>query len=75
MLPPALPPAQSERQFICSSVSPMKAALRSVWQENECRIGRYPLLFGAALVVLASLLGILPDSKSDAIAGFLSGSR
>lgn len=53
----------------------MKAALRSVWQENECRIGRYPLLFGAALVVLASLLGILPDSKSDAIAGFLSGSR
>ncbi len=53
----------------------MKAALRSMWKENEFRLARYPLLFGAVLVVLASVLGFLPDSKGDAVSGFLSGSR
>src|SRR5579864_3655596 len=75
MLPTRSPRAHSEEQPITSSASPMKAALRSVWKENQFRLTRYPLLFGAVLVVLASLLGFLPDSKGEAITGLLSGSR
>jgi hypothetical protein len=53
----------------------MKAALLSIWQENETRVARYPLVFGVLFVVLASVLGLLQDSKADVISGFLSGSR
>lgn len=52
----------------------MKAALLSMWQENETRVARYPLVFGVLFVVVASVLGLLRDS-GDAIAGFLSGPR
>ena len=50
-------------------------ALRSVWKENEFRLVRYPLLFGAVLVVLASLLGFLPDNAGNGIRGLVSTPR
>ncbi|HTM39486.1 MAG TPA: hypothetical protein VL177_01165 [Terriglobales bacterium] len=53
----------------------MKAALLSMWQENETRVARYPLVFGVLFVIVASALGLLRDNRGDAIAGFLSGPR
>ncbi|HET7751362.1 MAG TPA: hypothetical protein VFK81_18375 [Terriglobales bacterium] len=53
----------------------MKAALLSMWQENETRVARYPLLCGVLFVVVASVLGLLQDNRGDAIAGFLSRPR
>lgn len=53
----------------------MKAALLSMWKENETRVARHPLLFGVLFVIVASVLGLLQDNKSNAISGFLSGPR
>ena len=53
----------------------MKAALLSMWQENETRVARYPLLFGVVFVIIASVMGLLQDNRGGAVAGFLSGSR
>ncbi len=53
----------------------MKAALLNMWQENETRVARYPLVLGVLFVIVASVLGILQDSRGDAISGFLSGPR
>ena len=60
---------------IPSSGSKMKAALLSMWQENETRVARYPLVFGVLFVIVASVLGLVQDNRGDAIAGFLSGPR
>jgi hypothetical protein len=48
----------------------MKAALRSVWQENEVRLPGYSLAIGVLLAMLAGSLGFLPDSF-----GWLAGSH
>ncbi len=53
----------------------MKAALLSMWQENETRVARYPLVFGVLFVIVASVLGVLHDSQGDAITGFLGRPR
>jgi hypothetical protein len=53
----------------------MKAALLSMWKENETRVARYPLVFGVLFVIVASALGLLRDNHGDAISGFLSGRR
>lgn len=53
----------------------MKAALLSMWQENETRVARYPLVFGVLFVIVASVLGLVQDNRGGAIAGFLSGPR
>ncbi len=53
----------------------MKAALLNMWQENETRVARYPLLFGVLFVVVASVLGLLQDSRGGSIAGFLARPR
>jgi hypothetical protein len=63
------------KKLIPSSGSEMKAALLSVWQENETRVARYPLMFGVLFVIVASVLGLLQDNRGDAITGFLSGPR
>lgn len=53
----------------------MKAALRSMWRENETRMVRYPLVFAVVFIVLSSVLGLLQDGNADAIPGFLTGPR
>jgi hypothetical protein len=53
----------------------MKAALLSMWQENETRVARYPLVFGVLFVIVASALGLLRDNRGGAFAGFLAGPR
>lgn len=53
----------------------MKAALLSMWQENETRVARYPLVFGVLFVIVASVLGFFQDSRGEVVAGFLSGPR
>ncbi|HKW26468.1 MAG TPA: hypothetical protein VJN48_11835 [Terriglobales bacterium] len=53
----------------------MKAALLSMWQENETRVARYPLLFGVVFVIIASVMGLLQENRGGAVAGFLSGPR
>ncbi len=53
----------------------MKATFLSMWRENDTRVARYPLVFGVVFIVLASVLGLLQDSKGDAFSGFLTGPR
>jgi hypothetical protein len=53
----------------------MRATLLNLWQENETRVIRYPLVFGVLFVVVASVLGLLQDPGGDAISGFLSAPR
>ncbi|HKU20082.1 MAG TPA: hypothetical protein VJQ50_03635 [Terriglobales bacterium] len=53
----------------------MKATLLNLWQENETRVVRYPLVLGVLFVLVASFLGLLQDTRGDAISGFLSVSR
>jgi hypothetical protein len=53
----------------------MRAALLSVWQENETRVARCPLVLGVLFVIVASVLGLLQDNRGDAIAGFFSRPR
>lgn len=51
----------------------MKASLFRCWREDETLVAHYPLVLGAVLVILASLLGLLPDS--NAITTFSLGAR
>jgi hypothetical protein len=53
--------------------SQVKDALRLLWQENETRVARYPLLLGVVFVILASVLGVFPEERSQALARLLSG--
>lgn len=39
----------------------MKASLFKCWREDETLVAHYPLVLGAVLVVMASMLGLLPD--------------
>lgn len=42
----------------------MKASLFKCWREDETLVAHYPLVVGALLVVMASILGLLPDGNS-----------
>ncbi len=66
---------QPEMRPIPSSGRLMKATLLNLWQENETRVVRYPLVLGVLFVLVASFLGLLQDTRGDAISGFLSASR
>lgn len=66
-----MPPCSHRRKLKSAWVQfPMKAALRSVWQENEVRLPGYSLAIGVLLAMLAGSLGFLPDSL-----GWLAGSH
>lgn len=39
----------------------MKASLFKCWREDETLVAHCPLALGALLVVMASMLGLLPD--------------
>ena len=66
---------QPEMRPIPSSGRLMKATLLNLWQENETRVVRYPLVLGVLFVLVASFLGLLQDTRGDAISGFLSAAR
>ena len=66
---------QPEMRLMPSSGRFMKATLLNLWQENETRVVRYPLVLGVLFVLVASFLGLLQDTRGDAISGFLSVSR
>ena len=75
MLPDSHPVTQPEKRPIPSFGRLMRATLLNLWQENETRVIRYPLVFGVLFVVVASVLGLLQDPGGDAISGFLSAPR
>ena len=40
----------------------MRASLFKCWREDETLVAHCPLVLGVVLVIMASILGLLPDS-------------